>query len=167
MPSKFINFKICTLIPQQPERGDSTQKQNQCIFIRGFRISIRNCIFAAVFGRRLEISSISNSTPEDIFGSQSGSSPFTPQTGWTSWSGAWFGGADRSQTSSTAPNRQAPASFNSGQCGEQQTDIQDVVLDPISTTPEVVLAVGNYYASTNLVFSGVSPLQNHPKISVG
>jgi hypothetical protein len=141
--SKLINSSICVLILRQPERDDIRLKQNQCIFIRGFRISIRDGIFAATFRRRLELSSISNSTPEEIFGSQSGSSPFSPQTEWTrSWSGGWFGGGDKLQTSRPASNQQTFAAFNSDQFGDEQMHVQDIVLDPILTTSEVVLSVG-------------------------
>jgi hypothetical protein len=138
------------LILFQPERSDYVQKQNQGVFIRGFRISIRDGIFAAVFGRRLDISSVSESTPADIFGSQSGSSPFSQRT--RSWSDNWFGGENKSQTSPSASNRQAPASFNSEQRGEIQACVQDVVLDPILTTSEVVLSVRSCCVSINLVF---------------
>jgi hypothetical protein len=62
------------------------------------------------------------------------------------------GGGDRSQMSHTAPNRQAPASFNSDQYGKQQMDIQDVVLDHIPTKSEVVV-FRHYYVSINLVSS--------------
>jgi hypothetical protein len=125
----------------KPERGDSTQKQNQCIFIRGFRISIREGIFEAVFRGPLAIRSVSESTPEDIFGSQSGSTPFSPRTECISSSlGGWFVGGATMRTSRPAFNPQASASE---QCGERQTYVQDVVLDPILTTSEVIHAIGN------------------------
>jgi hypothetical protein len=122
----------------KPERGENTHKQNQSIFIRGFRISIREGIFAATFRGPLAICSVSDSTPEDIFGSQSGSAPFSPQIG--SPLSSWFGGGASIRTSHPASNRHASASE---QCGEQQTHIQDVSLDSILTTSEVIHAIGN------------------------
>ena len=78
---------------------------------------------------------------KDIFGSQSGS-PFSPQTGQTgSWLGRSFFGGDELQTSLPGPNRQVSASHNSEQCEEQQTYVQDVVLDSISSASEVVLVL--------------------------
>ena len=135
----LINFIMCVLILFQPERSDGMQAQNQGVFIRGFCISIRDGIFAAAFGRRLEICSISESRPEDIFGSQSDSSPFSQQA--NSWSSNWFGGGDRPQTLPLTANRPASASYNLEQHGETQTCIQDVVLDPILTTSEVALVI--------------------------
>ena len=125
---------------------------------------------AAAFRGPLEIYSVSDSMPGDIFGLQSSSSPFFPQTGQTSlqsWVGGWFGGGATMQTSHLPSNLQGSASFNSEQCGEQQTYVQNVVLDPILTTSEVILTVGNGCAFTNFVSSAASSLQNYPKISAG
>jgi hypothetical protein len=139
--SKFVNFAFACRYYDQPERGDSTRKQNQCIFIRGFRISIRQGIFAAAFRGPLAISSVSESTPENIFGSQSGSTPFPPQTKRTrSLFGGWFGRGATMRMSRPASNRQASAPER---CGEQQTHVQDILLNPILTTSEVIHVIRN------------------------
>jgi len=107
------------------------------VFIRGFRISIREGIFAAAFRGPLVISSISNSKTRHIFGSQSGSPPFSPPTGGAR---IWFGGGDKSQVSPSGSDPREFTSLNSEQ-SETMRAVPDVVLDPISTTSEVVFVI--------------------------
>lgn len=147
----------------QLERHESIPIENQCVFIRGFRISIREGIFSPAFRGPLEISYVSDSTPDNIFG-QSDFYPFSPQTGGTgTWIGGWFGGGDRSQTSPPGSRRQVSAS-TSAQSGMKQDNVPDAVLDSISTTTEVVLFIWNYHASIDFAFSAISSFQNYPKI---
>ena len=130
---------------RQTERNDSTQNQNQSVFIRGFRISIRDSVFSAVLRGPLEISPISNSRPEDILGLQGGYSPFSQPNRWTrNWfAGGWFGSGSnhKHRRKHRLLNRQASTLFYSDQSSEKQPNVPDIVLDPISTTPEVVLII--------------------------
>jgi hypothetical protein len=107
------------------------------VFIRGFRISIREGIIEAALRGQLEICSVSDSTSEDIFGSQSGSSPFSPQISPTRTWFSRFGGGHISQTPPLDSNQHAPALFS-----EDEVLVHDVVLNPILTTSEVALASG-------------------------
>lgn len=91
-------------------------------------------------GRRYPL--CSNSTHKDIFGSQSGSSPFSLSTrGARTRFRGWFGTGNKSQMLPPASKPQASASFNSEQGRGEQTDVPDVVLDPIQTSSEVVLVI--------------------------
>jgi hypothetical protein len=136
------------------------QNQNQCVFIRGFRISIRESIFAAAFRGRLAISSVSESSSQGIFGLNRGS-PFSPLTGGIR---TWFGGGAKSSTASSL-RQQAYAPPAVEQSVAQRINF-DAVLDPILTTSEVVLACETVMHPLTLL-SDVSSFPNYPKVSTG
>ena len=108
-----------------------TLNQNQCVFVRGFRIFVREGYFSR---RWPEISSINLSTTEDLFGSKSNSAPFSPSTGATR---TWFGFGGQSVTSHRM-SRMWKAFSTLGKGEETQANPPDVILNPILTASEVV-----------------------------
>lgn len=72
----------------------------------------------------MAITSVGNSTPQDIFGSHKDYVPFSPGTI------TWFGGGEKSQGSPPATE-----SFKAEEGREKQSDVPDVVLNTILTAP--------------------------------
>lgn len=137
------------------------QNENQCVFLRGFRISIREGIFAIVFGGRIEISSVNDSTAKDMLGSRRGCAPIVGETK------GWFGGGIQSEVSHPTSTLQTSAYFNSEPGEEIQSCVPDVVLDPIVTPSEVVPFVCRCCASINFLSAVLQSIPNYPKVSAG
>lgn len=112
---------------QQPTLRRRIQRQNQCVFLRGFRIALREGFFGA-FREPLGVSSVENATFEDIFGPRGSSAPFSPAVGE---SGSWFSGGI---LSSKWSSQQASTSHNPMEDEEKDSHPNDVILELIPTT---------------------------------
>jgi hypothetical protein len=130
-------------IPSQP------RCQNQCVFVRGYRISIRPRILRKLKGP-LEVSPVEDADPEDVLCSSTKSSdiPFAGSGGKR----ALFGRSNENVDSGTGSRRrlECPGTAENGGGGLSSSDESDLLEPHIGGMEVVVLPLATYNCLTHI-----------------
>ena len=119
-------------------RGSSDQLQNQCVFLRGFKLAVREGPMAALMGAA-KLSSIVGAKPSDILPGSNGSRPPFMDAGKRSRSGPSGKSSSNGGLGSTLQRTCAPKPCDTAdQVEEDPSYYDDVLLEFIPRTTEVI-----------------------------
>ena len=96
--------------PVPIEYCDGDRPQNQCTFIRGFKISLSEGLWATLWGRMARVSTIVDARPDDILSRSS----FVPFLSGGSWLGGLFSGSGSQGSRGNGQASEEPASDEIG-----------------------------------------------------
>jgi hypothetical protein len=141
--------------------GNPGRLQNQCVFLRGFKMAVREGPMAALKGSA-KLSSVVNAKPGNILPRSNGNYiPFMNGGQW-SWSGK------RSGNSGLGGGRQLTQSESEySDIGDEAQDERNIsqdknmILEFVPSDTEVILPHNFYGLSSDVYVTGVSPFECH------
>ena len=136
-------------------RGDPELPQNQCPFLRGFRLTV-NAGFAALRGRA-KVSTLVSEKPGDILPGGKGSYIPFMDGGNRSWSGKDSGkGSSRGGLERTSPSVNIDAE-------QELSSDEDVLLEGVPGIAEVISSQTNHRRYADAYIIAISPIKHYQR----
>lgn len=137
--------------PTPVEYFDGDRPRNQCTFIRGFKISLSQGLWATLFGPMPRVSSIANTMP-------STNTSFIPRRGGVSWLKKSFfrSSSQRSRENNLASERSA-----SGNIGRLVPDDNVIIASDLPLAHYVSITLRQPIKFDSILFLALSPNEYH------